>query len=112
MLAGIVGILSSSISSIIAWFLAKKKYNAEVDSAEINNLKESLDFYKNVLDENKKLLNSYIKKVDNNVVEIHNLRSVIQELLSMSCIDQMCKKRRLMPVEELKKMLERDDEEN
>lgn len=110
LLIGLVGIASSSISSFITWALAKKKYDAEVDSAEIQNLKDSLDFYKHVLEENEKLLKSYIKKVDENIIEIHKLRNVIQELLSLSCVDAMCKKRKLISMEELKKMLGEDAE--
>lgn len=107
----LVGILSSVISSVVSWFLAKRKYNAEVDSDEIQNLKDSLDFYKDVLEENQRVLKTYIKKVDDSMLEIHSLRKGVQELLAVSCIDTLCKARKLVGEDDAKKLLRIKDEE-
>ena len=44
------GILSTIISGFSGWFFTKRKYNAEVDNNLINNMQESLEFYKSLAD--------------------------------------------------------------
>ena len=51
LITGGVGILTSIISSWTTWFFTKKKYNAEVDGALLDNMKESLNFYKELSEE-------------------------------------------------------------
>lgn len=51
-ITGVVGI----ITTIISWFLAKRKYNSEVDSTVIHNLQSALELYKNLSDDTKKRL--------------------------------------------------------
>lgn len=101
----IVGVLASTISSVVTWQLAKKRYNAEVDAEEIKNLKESLSFYKEVLEENQKLLKDYMRKVDEGMLEIHSLRKAVSELLAISCVDTLCKKRRMVEEQEARRFL-------
>ena len=56
LITGGVGILTSIISSWTTWFFTKKKYNAEVDGALLDNMKESLNFYKELSEDNKRRL--------------------------------------------------------
>ena len=42
----LIGIFSTVLSSWTTWFFTRKKYNSAVDYNLIQNMKESLDFYK------------------------------------------------------------------
>lgn len=42
---------SSSLASIVTFFLTKRKYNTEVDSQQIQNMKESFELYKKMMEE-------------------------------------------------------------
>jgi hypothetical protein len=44
--------------------MAKRKYNSEVDNNVISNMKASLDFYKQLSDDNKERLSEVLKKND------------------------------------------------
>lgn len=52
LIVGGIGLLTT----VVSWFLAKKKYNTEVESNIIQNMQETLDFYKKVSDDNKQRL--------------------------------------------------------
>ena len=53
---GGVGLLTSIISSVTTWFLARKKYNSEVDLNLVEKMEKSLEFYTNLSDDNKNRL--------------------------------------------------------
>lgn len=42
---------SSTLSSIVTFYLTKKKYNTEVDANQIQNMKESFELYKKMMEE-------------------------------------------------------------
>lgn len=64
------GIIAGAISSIVTWLLSRKKYNSEVDQSNINNMKESLDFYKTLSDDYKQRLASEIDSHNQEVAEL------------------------------------------
>jgi uncharacterized membrane protein (DUF106 family) len=47
----LVGVLCTAISSIVTFFLTRKKYNTEVDSQQIDNMSKSFDTYKRMMEE-------------------------------------------------------------
>lgn len=55
-ITGGVSAATATISAIVTWLLAKKKYNAEVDNNVIENMKQSLEFYEKLSDDNKNRL--------------------------------------------------------
>lgn len=59
-LTGIVGLITTIVSGWTSWFFARKKYNSEVDNQVITNMKESLEFYKTLSDDNKVRLNEVL----------------------------------------------------
>ncbi len=97
LITGGIGILASIISSWTTWFYTRKKYNSEVDSQLILNMKESLEFYKALSDDNKDRLDEVLAQnkeilAQNDVllkqntelkVEVDKLRHQI-ELLSIN----------------------------
>jgi len=92
-ITGIVGMVTAFMSSFTTWLLARRKYNASVDSEEIANLKESLDFYKKIVSDYNIKLDFYIKLAEDNRIEVYRLKGVLTRVLSESCTDSSCTKR-------------------
>lgn len=57
---GIIGLLTTIVSGWTSWVFARRKYNSEVDSQVINNMTESLEFYKKLSDDNKERLDQVL----------------------------------------------------
>ena len=62
LLTGVIGLVTTVTSGWVSWFFARKKYNSEVDSQVIANMKESLDFYKSLSDDNKERLDQVLEQ--------------------------------------------------
>ena len=56
LITGGIGFISTIISGLATWFFTRKKYNSEVDNNLIQNMKESLDFYRKLSDDNRERL--------------------------------------------------------
>lgn len=72
--AGVLGTITSLISSILTFTYTKRKYNSEVENNEIINMKESISLYTTLLNDIKKRLEDIINEND-------LLRTQIQELI-------------------------------
>ena len=59
---GVIGLFTTIVSGWTSWIFARKKYNSEVDSQVIANMKESLDFYKQLSDDNKERLDQVLQQ--------------------------------------------------
>lgn len=57
---GLIGLFTTIVSGWTSWVFARKKYNSEVDNQLIANMKESLDFYKQLSDDNKERLDQVL----------------------------------------------------
>ena len=62
LITGGVGLITSIVSSWTTWFLARKKYNSEVDLNLVEKMEKSLEFYKSLSDDNKTRLGNNRKK--------------------------------------------------
>ena len=89
----LIGIFSTILSSWTTWFFTRKKYNSEVDQNLIQNMKESLDFYKQLSDENRSRLEEVLKRNDELENDVKNLRNQMFNLMSQICFDLSCKLR-------------------
>ena len=87
----LIGIFSTILSSWTTWFLTRKKYNSEVDQNLIQNMKESLDFYKQLSDDNRSRLEEVLKRNDELENDVKNLRNQMFNLMSQICFDLSCK---------------------
>ena len=47
----LVGVICTAISSVVTFFLTRRKYNTEVDSQQIENMEKSFDLYKRMMEE-------------------------------------------------------------
>ena len=105
LITGGVGLLTTIVSSWASYFFARKKYNTEVDSNEIENLKKSLEFYEEIVRDNNKKLQFYIDLAENNRIEVYRLKGVIHRLLNNSCLDDGCVKRKFYTEEQIREIL-------
>lgn len=98
LLTTIVGLLCTSISSFITFLITKKKYNAEVDAQQIENISKSFNVYKKMMDESiliqDKKISQLQKENDDLKKEISNLQLQVAQLLNSVCNDTSCKLRR------------------
>lgn len=81
---------SSVVSSVVSFFVAKKKYNVEVDHDAIKNMEESLAFYERLADSNQKILAEILTKseelANSNIqllIEVQNLKVQVGTLLQI-----------------------------
>lgn len=105
LITGGIGLVTTVVSGWTSWFFARKKYNTEVDSNEIENLKKSLEFYENIVKDNNKKLQFYIDLAENNRVEVYRLKGIIHRLLNNSCLDNGCIKRKFYTEEQIREIL-------
>lgn len=93
LVTGGVGVLTSAISSLVTWLLAKKKYNAEVDNNVIQNMQQSLEFYKELSDDTKERLTEVLQKNQKLEDDVSELRKQMLNLTMKICLDLSCKHR-------------------
>lgn len=105
LITGGVGLITTVISGWTSWFFARKKYNTEVDSNEIENLKKSLEFYESIVKDNNKKLQFYIDLAEDNRIEVYRLKGVIHRLLNNSCLDGECIKRKFYTEDQIREIL-------
>lgn len=104
---GVVGLITTVTSGWVSWLFAKKKYNAEVDGNVIENMKQSLDFYTKLSDDNRARLEEALKRNEILEKEISQLRQQMFELMNNICYDMTCELRARQP----KKMKTKTDKE-
>ena len=82
-ISSVCGIVTTTIGSIVAWFLSKRKYISEVESTNIENMKKSLDFYIQLANDTNARLAEEIKEHNEEVKalkqENNNLKQALKE---------------------------------
>lgn len=94
LITGAVGVVSSIISAWTSWFFARKKYNSEVDNNLIENMQDSLNFYKQLSDDNRKRLDDVLKRNEDLEKEVKELKKQMFNLMSSICVDLTCQVRK------------------
>ena len=105
LITGAVGLVTTIVSSWASWFFARKKYNTEVDSNEIENLKKSLEFSESIVKDNNKKLQLYIDLAEAHRIEVYKLKGMIHRLLNNSCLDANCLNRKFYTEEQIRDIL-------
>lgn len=107
-LIGFIGVVSTFLSGFTSWFFTRKKYNSEVDSTVISNLREALNVYKDISDDNTKRLNEALlqnqqkdERIANLESEVRELRNQMFELMNNICYDLSCAYRMKLPKEQM-----------
>lgn len=93
LITGGIGLVTSIISAWTSWFFARKKYNSEVDHNLIENMNDSLEFYKQLSDDNKSRLEESIKRCNMLEEDMVILRKQMLDLTLNICMDLTCKRR-------------------
>lgn len=94
LITGGVGIITTVISGWTSWFFARRKYNSEVDNNLIENMQQSLEFYKKLSDDNKDRLDEVLKRNAELEQEIKDLRKHMFSLMNSICTDLTCQLRK------------------
>lgn len=94
LITGGVGIITTVISGWTSWFFARRKYNSEVDNNLIENMQQSLEFYKKLSDDNKNRLDEVLKRNEELEQEIGDLRKQLFSLMNSICTDLTCQLRK------------------
>ena len=94
LITGAVGVVSSIISAWTSWFFARKKYNSEVDNNLIENMQDSLNFYKQLSDDNRKRLDDVLKRNEDLEKEVKELKKQMFNLMSSIYVDLTCQVRK------------------
>lgn len=76
------GALTTILSGFSGWFFTKRRYNSEVDNNLINNMQESLEFYKALADDNKRRLDDVLLENADLRREVADLRAQVLKLTS------------------------------
>ena len=111
-IAAIFSIVSSTLSSITTWLLAKKKYNTEVRSNELDNLVKSLEFYKSIVKDHHKKLNYYIDLSEKTILQLTKVQNIVRTLLNNSCLSYSCLNRESYSEEQIKDILGKTTQSN
>lgn len=93
-ITALVGLCTTISSGWVSWFFTRKKYNSEVDENIIHNMRESLEFYKQLSDDNRERLEEMLKKNDALEQEVGELRKQMFDLMSSICTDLSCQLRK------------------
>nr|DAS15768.1 MAG TPA: trimeric autotransporter adhesin [Caudoviricetes sp.] len=94
LITGGVGVITTVISGWTSWFFARRKYNSEVDNNLIENMQQSLEFYKKLSDDNENRLDEVLKRNAGLEQEIRDLRKQMFSLMSSICTDLTCQLRK------------------
>lgn len=89
-ITALVGVITNCTTSWVTWFITKKKYNAEVDGALLDNMKESLAFYKELSEDNRRRLEDVLDRNKQLEKEVSDLRRQVTAMLSTICTDLTC----------------------
>ena len=60
----LVGLFCSLVSSVVTFLLTKKKYGAEVESQQIQNMNDSFEVYKKTMHQSMDLQNKRIEELE------------------------------------------------
>ena len=94
LITGGIGLITTIVSGWTSWFFARKKYNSEVDSNLIDNMKESLSFYEKLSNDNRERLEEVLKRNTELEQEVRELRKQMFNLMSSICTDLSCQLRK------------------
>lgn len=88
LIAPIVGVICTALSSIVTFILTKRKYNIEVDSQQIKNMNDSFNIYKTMMEETlssqkalmEQTINTQNQKIESLQKENDSLKNQIADL--------------------------------
>ena len=101
LVTGLIGLISTILGSWSSYFFTRKKYNSEVDLNLIDKMQKSLEFYVQLSEDNKHILEETMDKVNklekrNDILEKENreLRNQMLTFMSQVCTELSCSARK------------------
>ena len=98
---GFIGLISTIVGSWSSYFFTRKKYNSEVDLNLIDKMQKSLEFYMQLSEDNKHILEETLTKVNkleerNDILEKENreLKNQMLTFMSQVCTELSCSARK------------------
>jgi hypothetical protein len=89
-ITAIIGLVTTIVSSTVTYLFSRKKYNAEVDHNNIENMESSLEFYEKLSNSNNKILSDILERSEklaesnlNLLIEVQNLRAQVDILVKV-----------------------------
>ena len=110
LITGGVGLITSIVSSWTAWFFARKKYNSEVDLNLVEKMEKSLEFYRNLSDDNRARLEEITERNNELEKEVQEFSKQVLTLTMNICMDLTCAHRMRETVRKYGKSKSRLDE--
>lgn len=113
----LVTLFCSTASGVVTFILTKRKYSAEVDSQQIDNMGKSFDIYKKMMEESleaqKNSMQSEINSLktgyelvkgenDSLKAQVAQLQMQMLNILGNLCLDSTCKLRKMNFTSDLK----------
>lgn len=90
LITGGIGLLTTVVSAWASWIFARRKYNSEVDHNLIENMENSLEFYKKLSDDNRTRLEEMAERNKILEAEIQELKKQMLNLTMNICMDLTC----------------------
>lgn len=75
----LTGLFCTTISSIVTFFLTKRKYSAEVDAQQLQNVGESFELYKKMMDQSIQAQDARIKTLEKENEDLRQQVKMLQE---------------------------------
>ena len=101
LVTGFIGLISTILGSWSSYFFTRKKYNSEVDLNLIDKMQKSLEFYMQLSEDNKHVLEETLNKVNkleerNDILEKENreLKNQMLAFMSQVCTNLSCSARK------------------
>lgn len=92
-ITGGIGLITTIVSGWASYIFTRRKYNSEVDSNIIANMKESLDFYEKLSNDNRDRLEEVLRRNVTLEKELNELKSQMLTLTMNICMDLTCQNR-------------------
>lgn len=97
LITALVGVVTTITSGWASYFFTRRKYNSEVDLNLIEKMQGSLDFYMKLSDDNKRILDETLAKLEvaekrNDALEeeVRDLRNQMFNIMTQICTDLSC----------------------
>lgn len=84
---------SAAVGSAISYIFTKKKYNAEVDGAKIDNLKQIIDIQNEQIKNLSERLDTVLERNKTLEAEVVEVRKHMFNVMSSICLDFTCRHR-------------------
>lgn len=92
-IVGGIGLVSTIITGWTSWFFTRKKYNSEVNKVTIENMDDSLEFYKKLSDDNRARLKELMERNKALEERVQELSDRVLTLTMNICLDLTCSRR-------------------